>query len=105
MTDELEPVDLAWTDKGHMAIEWSDGRKSTYSPEFLRSICPCAECQGTHGTVPKAFKIVTSRQVQTADKQTQIRQVKPVGTYAIAFTWGDGHDHGIYTWPFLRSHG
>ena len=105
MDDELQPRDLAWTDKGHMAITWRDGRESTYSPEFLRSVCPCAECQGTHGTVPKAFKIVTTQQVHSAHKQTQIQQVKPVGTYAVAFTWGDGHDHGIYTWPFLRSHG
>jgi DUF971 family protein len=33
--------------------------------------------------------------------------VKPVeaggvGKYAIRFTWSDGHEHGIYSWEFLR---
>ncbi len=25
-----------------------------------------------------------------------------VGRYAIRFTWNDGHEHGIYSWEFLR---
>ena len=25
-----------------------------------------------------------------------------VGKYAIRFTWNDGHEHGIYSWEFLR---
>jgi DUF971 family protein len=31
-------------------------------------------------------------------------QVEPVGKYAIRFTWNDGHQHGIYSWEFLREH-
>ncbi len=26
-----------------------------------------------------------------------------VGSYAMRFTWGDGHDQGLYTWEHLRS--
>ena len=29
-------------------------------------------------------------------------EVKPVGKYAINFVWNDGHQHGIYTWSYLR---
>lgn len=104
MTEDLQPARLAWKSDGAMAITWKDGTEAVFSPAFLRSVCPCAECQGTHGTVPKAFKIVTSQQVRTAHKQTVIEKVNPVGSYAISFTWGDGHDHGIYTWAFLHSH-
>jgi len=25
-----------------------------------------------------------------------------VGKYAIRFAWNDGHEHGIYSWEFLR---
>jgi len=29
---------------------------------------------------------------------------EPVGRYAIRFVWNDGHELGIYSWPFLREH-
>ena len=33
----------------------------------------------------------------------EITDVRLVGGYAIAFTWGDGHGAGIYTWEYLRA--
>jgi DUF971 family protein len=32
----------------------------------------------------------------------EITAVRMVGSYAIAFTWADGHSAGIYTWGYLR---
>ena len=32
----------------------------------------------------------------------EITDARMVGNYAIAFTWSDGHDTGIYTWELLR---
>jgi DUF971 family protein len=29
-------------------------------------------------------------------------EVKPVGKYAISFAWNDGHQHGIFSWQYLR---
>ena len=29
-------------------------------------------------------------------------EVAPVGKYAMRFVWNDGHEHGIYTWTYLR---
>ena len=29
-------------------------------------------------------------------------KAEAVGKYAIRFTWSDGHEHGIYSWDFLR---
>jgi DUF971 family protein len=29
-------------------------------------------------------------------------QAEPVGRYALRFTWNDGHQHGIYSWQYLR---
>jgi DUF971 family protein len=31
-----------------------------------------------------------------------LRQLSPVGTYAIQPTWGDGHATGIYSFEYLR---
>jgi DUF971 family protein len=33
----------------------------------------------------------------------ELKAVAPVGSYALKFTWGDGHDLGIYTWSHLRA--
>jgi DUF971 family protein len=30
-------------------------------------------------------------------------EVAPVGHYAIRFSWNDGHQHGIYSWDYLRT--
>jgi DUF971 family protein len=30
------------------------------------------------------------------------KEVKPVGKYALSFTWNDGHASGIYSWDYLR---
>ena len=99
----VTPEDLQWRADGAMLVEWSDGRKAVYEPEYLRSICPCAECRGTHGTPKKAFHILSAAQVQTAERQTEIVGVEPVGHYALLFRWGDGHKDGIYSWPYLRA--
>jgi DUF971 family protein len=94
---------MSWTEDGQARIVWSDGHQSVFSPALLRRVCPCAECKGTHGTPPKAFVILSPQKVRSAPKQLVISQVEPVGNYAMAFTWGDGHREGIYTWPLLRT--
>jgi len=30
-----------------------------------------------------------------------LERVDPVGSYALQFTWSDGHSTGIYTWQYL----
>jgi DUF971 family protein len=32
----------------------------------------------------------------------ELMHLEAVGNYAIAFTWADGHDTGIYTFRWLR---
>ncbi len=102
-TQELNPAELGWTPDGHLRIVWADGLVSTYEPGHLRKICPCADCRGAHGGPPKAFVILSPQKVRNAPKQVIIERVEPVGNYAIAFTWGDGHREGIYSWRLLRA--
>jgi prepilin-type processing-associated H-X9-DG protein len=33
----------------------------------------------------------------------EITDVRLVGSYALNFTWADGHGAGIYTWEYLRT--
>jgi DUF971 family protein len=75
-----------------MEITWADGYKSVLSHEILRGYCPCAHCQGHGGTL----QFVPGGNLE-------IREIEQVGNYALRFTWGDGHDSGIYTFRNLRS--
>jgi DUF971 family protein len=88
-----------------MEIEWKDGHVSAYSFPFLRDACPCALC-------------IEEREKEMRQPGDQLKpiagalpmfkaaarptEVKPVGKYAISFTWNDGHQHGIYSWEYLR---
>lgn len=98
----IHPESMAWTDAGDAKILWSDGHDSIYSPAYLRSICPCAYCKGTHGTTPQAYKMLNLPKLAPSPRQTVIRRIEPMGNYALAITWGDGHKDGIYTWALLR---
>ena len=44
------------------------------------------------------------RSLDTAPVMTRPTHAEPVGRYAIRFVWNDGHELGIYSWPFLREH-
>lgn len=88
-----------------MDIEWKDGHQSHYTFTFLRDACPCALCDDERkkdnrepgdpikpvaGSLPM-FKALA-----------RPMEVAAVGKYAIRFTWNDGHEHGIYSWEYLR---
>lgn len=73
-------------------ISWADGARAIYPNAMLRGYCPCAHCQGHGGTIEFV-----------AGGNSDLRDIKPVGNYALALQWGDGHDTGIYTFEYLRS--
>ena len=105
------PQDIQWLD-GHSAVQikWADGHVSRYPSEYLRAICPCAECRGTHDNPPISPKPASSKKLQmhspqAADKaRKRITPLKafPVGNYGIGFKWADGHQDGLYTFKMLR---
>ena len=81
-----------------LRIEWADGHVSTYGFEHLRWLCPCAYCRGEAG-LPGWLD---SNPTLTAE-QTRLVSIEPVGSYAIAPSWGDGHHTGFYTYELLRA--
>jgi DUF971 family protein len=96
-------VDL--TGGSGMNIEWKDGHKSHYSFAWLRDACPCSLCDDQRakegrepGQPPKADPAALPM-FKPAAKPTE---AAGVGKYAIRFAWNDGHQHGIYSWEFLR---
>ena len=108
---KYKPQDLKWLD-GRTSVEiyWSDGHVSLYRAEYLRNMCPCAECRGTHEKPPmfsepkspKKLMLHSTSSAAKAKKRTQIMKAFPVGNYGIGFLWADGHKDGLYTFQMLR---
>ena len=97
---ELTAVDVT-IDRAQktMSIVWGDNHKSEYRFDYLRSICPCANCDATkHGGVPAndgSMDIGNFKDIAMSD-------VEEVGRYALRFTWSDRHDTGIFSYTYLR---
>ena len=72
-------------------IIWNDSHVSEYPWSYLRGWCPCAGCQG-HGNEKRYVHAPPCDLVSIA----------VVGKYALSLTWSDGHDTGIYSYPYLR---
>jgi DUF971 family protein len=82
---------------GTLAIAWADGHETTYDLVALRWLCPCAYCRGEAG-LPGWLD---SNPTLTSE-QTRLVDLRLVGSYAIAPTWGDGHQTGFYAFDLLR---
>ena len=108
--ENAQPDDLRWEDHETVAaVVWSDGHTSRYEVSYLRRICPCAVCTNAHASPPitgdggkKPFAILTDAQARLAKTGVEVTGAEPVGNYAVAFSWSDGHTDGIYSWRYLR---
>lgn len=78
-------------------ITWPDGSKSVAGNKALRASCQCALCVNEY-TGEKILNPATIPADITA------KEVQPLGNYAVAITWSDGHNSGIFTWEHLREH-
>lgn len=84
-----------------LALAWADGHESYIPFDDLRKACPCAACRGHHGeaaAAPDPLRIVRA----PAAGEIAIRELVPVGAYAVQIVWSDGHDTGIYSFESLR---
>jgi DUF971 family protein len=78
---------------------WDDGHTGPVSLHSLRDNCPCAGCQGESVLFQKYVAPIPDRGVPG---RYELRGAESIGNYAMKFSWGDGHDQGIYTWDHLR---
>lgn len=92
--EEAVPTELRrLPESRRLRIVWSDGHQAEYDYDYLRGYCPCAGCQGHHA-LSVTFRAPTVAVTPIA--------IEPVGNYAVAFQWSDGHSTGIYRFDFLR---
>lgn len=75
-----------------LEISFDDGQTFSLPYEYLRVYTPSAEAIG-HGPGQEIL--------QVGKEDVTIDELKPIGNYAIAPVFSDGHSSGIYTWPLL----
>lgn len=80
-------------ERGIMRLFYHDGTEGELSSEFLRISSPSAEVKG-HGPGQEV--------PQVGKRNVLITNIEPVGRYAIRIIFSDGHDTGIFNWPYLR---
>lgn len=87
------PVTVEYCKKQkYLEIHFDDGAHFKYSAEYLRVESPSAEVQG-HGASQK--KIIGGCQ------NVSIKEIEPVGNYALRLLFDDQHSTGIYSWVYL----
>ncbi|WP_020562536.1 gamma-butyrobetaine hydroxylase-like domain-containing protein [Methylosarcina fibrata] len=75
-----------------LEISFQDGSVFKLPYEYLRVYTPSAEALG-HAPGQEIL--------QVGKENVTITELKPVGNYAIAPQFSDGHNTGIYTWDLL----
>ena len=65
----------------------------SFSSEFLRVHSPSAEVLG-HSPEQETL--------QLNKENVDINKIRPVGNYAIAIHYSDGHTTGLYSWNYLN---
>lgn len=97
---KTKPITIKRSDDFHLKSIWNDGFQSIINIQNLRKECPCAQCQKDRKEDKKTFAIPLSMTLK--EGMYILKELKPIGNYAIKAIWGDGHDIGIYDWQYLR---
>ena len=89
---QIEPS----TDKASLKVVFDSGASYDLPAEMLRVMSPSAEVQG-HSP---------SQRVTVGKKRhVKIKELRPVGNYAVRIAFDDGHDTGLFSWPYLEELG
>src|SRR5687767_16019772 len=89
MPSERVPTEIKLHQKSKfMEVGFSDGRSFQLPYELLRVYSPSAEVRG-HGPGQEVL--------QTGKREVEIRNLEPVGSYAVQPAFSDGHSTGIYS--------
>jgi DUF971 family protein len=92
-----QPTEIKLHQKSRvLEVAFADGAAFRLPCEFLRVYSPSAEVRG-HGPGQEVL--------QVGKQDVEITRVEPVGSYAVQFTFSDGHDTGIYSWDLLYDYG
>ncbi|MHC5005640.1 MAG: gamma-butyrobetaine hydroxylase-like domain-containing protein [Planctomycetota bacterium] len=83
-----------------LTVEWADGSRRFYSVAHLRRLSPSAEARSLREEMSRNPLAVLPASADTGP--LTIDDVELVGNYALRIKFSDGHQTGIYSWPYLR---
>ena len=93
MTDAPIPTDIQLhTQSKNLELVYTDDTRYELSGEYLRVYSPSAEVKG-HGPGQEVL--------QVGKINVGIKEIHPVGNYAVQFVFTDEHDSGIFSWKYL----
>ena len=75
-----------------LEIVYNNGENFKFPCEYLRVFSPSADVKG-HGPGQEVL--------QLGKEDVNIKEVEPVGNYAVRLIFDDGHETGLYTWNYL----
>jgi DUF971 family protein len=75
-----------------LEILYDDGAHFRLPCEYLRVLSPSAAVRG--------HSAATAR-LQVGKESVGIREIRPIGNYAVKLVFDDGHDSGLYDWQYL----
>lgn len=70
-------------ESGTLWLHWPDGRQARFGHDFLRQYCPCPSC----------------RQAERPRVPVRLLAIQAQG-YGLQLQFSDGHQRGIYPWPY-----
>jgi DUF971 family protein len=88
------PESIEWNAPSRtLRLAWPSESEVQLSAALLRQACKCASCEQArrHGQMPAV-----------TDTSFDVLQISPVGMSGLQLHFSDGHDRGIYPWPYLR---
>ena len=89
----IEPPSLdVGLGKNALKIGFAGGKSYELSAEMLRVMSPSAEVQG-HSPDQR---VTVGRK-----RNVKIKELEPVGNYAVRIVFDDGHSTGLYAWSYL----
>ena len=75
-----------------LEIAFDDGARFRLPCEYLRVYSPSAEVRGHSPATAK---------LQVGKEGVNIRDLEPIGRYAVKIHFDDGHNSGLYDWAYL----
>ena len=89
----LHPLTISLHKKSRvLEIVYNDGLNFKLPCKYLRVFSPSADVKG-HSPGQEVL--------QLGKEDVNIKEVEPVGNYAVRLIFDDGHETGLYTWNYL----
>lgn len=92
MSQPLIPQEISLNKQGDTLTVVFEQMRYPLSAEYLRVCSPSAEVRAHGGQ----WNILAGKEDVT------IKQIVPIGNYAVRLVFSDGHDSGLYSWDILH---